>query len=218
MVHAVGIIADIVGSRDLEDRPAAQRAILQAFEYAQDNVPVKQDAWATVGDEFQVITATWQDALRLTLRVQVALPNALRLRFGIGEGQINTIGDSPTGLIQDGTAWLHARDAIQDVEQHQQHQDEALTGFRADDASLTAAVTAQLLMRDHIVARMKARERRLFAALLSGATQQDAAREEKISQAAVSQAVHRSGAIALLTADEVLQNQSAQAKEATSCS
>ena len=218
MVHAVGIIADIVGSRELEDRPAAQRAILKAFEHAQDSVPVEQDAWATVGDEFQVITATWQDALRITLRVQVALPDDLRLRFGIGEGQINTIGDSPTGPIQDGTAWLNARDAIEDVEQHQQHHDEALTGFRSDDASLTVAVTAQLLMRDHIVARMKARERRLFAALLAGATQQDAAREEKISQAAVSQAVHRSGAIALLTADDVLRNQSAQTKETTSCS
>lgn len=218
MVQAVGIIADIVGSRDLEDRPAAQRAILQAFERAQDSVPVEQEAWATVGDEFQVITATWQDALRMTLRVQVELPEELRLRFGIGVGQINTIGDSRAGPIQDGAAWLNARAAIEEVEQHQQHQDEVLTGFRSDDASLTAAVTAQLLMRDHIVARMKARERRLFAALLSGATQQEAAREEKISQAAVSQAVHRSGAIALLTADNVLQSQSAQAKESTTCS
>ena len=207
-----------MGSRDLEDRPAAQRAILQAFEHAQDSVPVEEEAWATVGDEFQVITATWQDALRMTLRVQVALPDDLRLRFGIGEGQINTIGDSPAGPIQDGTAWLNARAAIEEVEQHQQHQDEVLTGFRSEDASLTAAVTAQLLMRDHIVARMKARERRLFGALLAGSTQQDAARDEKISQAAVSQAVHRSGAIALLTADDVLQSQSDQAKEATSCS
>ena len=212
----LGIIADIVGSRDLEDRPAAQRAILQAFEHAQDSVPVEEEAWATVGDEFQVITATWQDALRMTLRVQVALPDDLRLRFGIGEGQINTIGDSPAGPIQDGTAWLNARAAIETVEQ-QQHDDEVLTGFRSEDASLTAAVTAQLLMRDHIVARMKARERRLFAALLSGATQRAAARRKDF-QAAVSQAVHRSGAIALLTADDVLQSQSDQAKEATSCS
>lgn len=218
MVQAVGIIADIVGSRDLQDRPAAQRAILRAFEHAQDSVPVEQEAWATVGDEFQVITATWQDALRITLRVQVALPEDLRLRFGIGEGHINTIGESPAGPIQDGTAWLNAREAIEEIAQHQQHHDVALTGFRSQDASLTAAVTAQLLMRDHIVARMKARERRLFAALLSGATQQEAARDEKISQAAVSQTVHRSGAIALLTADDLLQRQSVQPKEATSCS
>ena len=215
MVEAVGIIADIVGSRDLEDRPAAQRAILAAFEQAQAAVPTVQDAWATVGDEFQVITATWQEALRLTLRVQVSLPEGIRLRFGLGEGHINTVSNSEAGLIQDGTAWLNARDAIETIEQHQQRRDEVMTGFRSDDTSLAEAVTAQLLLRDHIVGRMKARERRLFAALLFGATQQEAAREEKISQAAVSQAVHRSGAMALLDADEALLRPSSDVKEAT---
>lgn len=215
MVEAVGIIADIVGSRDLEDRPAAQRAILTAFEQAQAAVPTLQDAWATVGDEFQVITATWQEALRLTLRVQVSLPEGIRLRFGLGEGHINTVSNSEAGPIQDGTAWLNARDAIETIEQHQQRRDEVMTGFRSDDTSLAEAVTAQLLLRDHIVGRMKARERRLFAALLFGATQQEAAREEKISQAAVSQAVHRSGAMALLDADEALLRPSSDVKEAT---
>lgn len=217
MVQAVGIIADIVGSRNLTDRPAAQRAILGAFEQAQAIVPATRDAWATVGDEFQVITATWQDALRMTLRVQVFLPEDLRLRFGIGDGQINTVDESELGPIQDGTAWLHARAAIEDIERQQHRRDDLLTSFRTDDPTLTVAVDAQLVMRDHIVARMKARERRLCAALLSGSTQQEAAREEGISQAAVSQALHRSGAMALLDADDVLQQHSTpeSKKEAT---
>ena len=64
---------------------------------------------------------------------------------------------------------------------------------------------------------MKARERRLCAALLAGATQQEAARDESISQAAVSQALHRSGAMALLDADDALHNHSTpkSTKEAT---
>ena len=217
MIQAVGIIADIVGSRDLTDRPAAQRAIMRAFEQAQAIVPATRDAWATVGDEFQLIAATWQDALRITLRVQVFLPDNLRLRFGIGEGHINTVDESELGPIQDGTAWLHARAAIEDIEQQQQRRDDLLTCFRTDDSALTSAINAQLVMRDHIIARMKARERRLCAALLAGATQQDAARQESISQAAVSQALHRSGAMALLDADDVLQHHhtSKATKEAT---
>jgi len=210
MSQAVGIIADIVGSRDLPDRPAAQQDILTAFEQAQTVISPIREAWATVGDEFQVITATWHDALRLTLRVQVLLPYDLRLRFGIGVGEINTIDDDESGLIQDGSAWLHARAAIEVVEELQQRRDEVLTGFRTDDEALVSAITAQLLMRDHIIGRMKARERRLFAALLQGSTQQEAARDEKISQAAVSQALHRSGAMALLVADDVLQSHTTQ--------
>lgn len=213
MNQAVGIIADIVGSRDLADRATAQRQILEAFDQAQSVVPTIQEAWATVGDEFQVITATWQEAVRITLRVHVALPAELRLRFGIGGGQIDTVGDSEVGPIQDGTAWLNARDAIENIEQQQQRRDEVLTGFRSEDTALTEAINAHLLLRDHIIGRMKARERRLFAALVFGATQQEAASEEKISQAAVSQALHRSGAMALLDADEVLQNFDDDAKE-----
>ena len=205
MIEAVGIIADIVGSRDLSDRQAAQRAILQAFEQTEASVPAVRQAWATVGDEFQLIAASWQDALRITMRVQVLLPENLRLRFGIGVGEINTVAEGEAGPIQDGTAWLNARQAIETSEAQQQRRDEVLTGFFSADPELTAAVSTQLVLRDHIVARMKARERRLFAALLTGATQQDAAREESISQAAVSQALHRSGAMALLDADAALE-------------
>ncbi|HEY4534915.1 MAG TPA: SatD family protein [Enteractinococcus sp.] len=205
MKQTVGIIADIVGSRDLTDRTAAQGAIMNAFEQAEASVATIRQAWATVGDEFQLIAATWQDALRITMRVQLFLPEDLRLRFGIGVGQINTVDDGPTGPIQDGTAWWNARQAIETIEEQQQRREEILTGFLAEDSELTTAVTTQLVMRDHIVARMKARERRLLAALLTGATQQDAARAEKVSQAAVSQALHRSGAMALLDADAALQ-------------
>lgn len=207
MEHAVGIIADIVGSRQLSDRAAAQRTILESFQKADDDVPALRPAWATVGDEFQLVAGTWQDALRITLRVHILLPEGLRLRFGVGVGQINTIHDSAAGPIQDGTAWLNARAAIESIEASQQRRDDMLTGFIADDPGLTTAVAGQLTLRDHILDRMKARERRLFGALLFGATQQEAATAEKISQAAVSQALYRCGAMALLDADATLRAQ-----------
>lgn len=65
-------------------------------------------------------------------------------------------------------------------------------------------MNTQLVLGDHILSRLKARERRLCSTLLLGATQQQAARKEGISQAAVSQALHRSGAMALLDADAML--------------
>lgn len=204
MKHAVGIIADIVGSRDMPDRPAAQRAITEAFEQVEAVVPSIRSAWATVGDEFQLIAATWQDAVRITVRMQTLLAEDTQLRFGIGAGEMNTIEEGEAGPIQDGSAWLHARAAIEDVEQRQQHRVDLSSGFRCDDAERTRAVNTQLILGDHIVARMKARERRLCGALLLGATQQQAAGNERISQAAVSQALHRSGAMALLEADAML--------------
>lgn len=204
MMQAVGIIADIVDSREMVDRSAGQRAITDAFAEAETAVSPIRPAWATVGDEFQVIVATWQDSLRLTLRMQALLPDGIQLRYGIGAGQINTIEQGESGPIQDGTAWLHARAAIDEVEERQQRRDDVMSGFCSDDVDLATAVRTQLMVRDHVLGRMKARERRLLSALLFGATQQEAARNERISQAAVSQTLHRSGAMALLDVDDML--------------
>ncbi|NLZ97506.1 MAG: hypothetical protein GX920_01615 [Micrococcus sp.] len=204
MMQAVGIIADIVDSREMVDRSAGQRAITDAFAEAETAVSPIRPAWATVGDEFQVIVATWQDSLRLTLRMQALLPDGIQLRYGIGAGQINTIEQGESGPIQDGTAWLSARAAIDEVEARQQRRDDVMSGFCSDDVDLATAVSAQLMVRDHVLGRMKARERRLLSALLFGATQQEAARNERISQAAVSQTLHRSGAMALLDVDDML--------------
>lgn len=204
MMQAVGIIADIVDSREMVDRSAGQRAITAAFAEAETAVSPIRPAWATVGDEFQVIVTTWQDSLRLTLRMQALLPDGIQLRYGIGAGQINTIEQGESGPIQDGTAWLHARAAIDEVEECQQRRDDVMSGFCSDDVDLATAVRTQLMVRDHVLGRMKARERRLLSALLFGATQQEAARNERISQAAVSQTLHRSGAMALLEVDDML--------------
>ena len=204
MMQAVGIIADIVDSREMADRSAGQRAITDAFAEAETAVSPIRPAWATVGDEFQVIVATWQDSLRLTLRMQALLPDGIQLRYGIGAGQINTIEQGESGPIQDGTAWLNARAAIDEVEARQQRRDDVMSGFCSDDVDLATAVSAQLMVRDHVLGRMKARERRLLSALLFGVTQQEAARNERISQAAVSQTLHRSGAMALLDVDDML--------------
>src|SRR5699024_2043010 len=204
MMQAVGIIADIVDSREMVDRSAGQRAITDAFAEAETAVSPIRPAWATVGDEFQVIVTTWQYSLRLTLRMQALLPDGIQLRYGIGAGQINTIEQGESGPIQDGTAWLHARAAIDEVEERQQRRDDVMSGFCSDDVDLATAVRTQLMVRDHVLGRMKARERRLLSALLFGATQQEAARDERISQAAVSQTLHRSGAMALLEVDDML--------------
>src|SRR5699024_12335412 len=99
-----------------------------------------------------------------------------QLRFGVGAGEINTIGEGEVGLSQDGSAWPHDGAAIEDVEQRQQHRADISYGFRYDDAELATTVNIQLVLGDHILSRLKTRERRLCRTLLLGATQQQAAR------------------------------------------
>jgi hypothetical protein len=199
MADSYAVIVDIVGSRRLDDRGSAQRAIRSAFDDADTPFPSEKAIWATAGDEFQVRYARLADALGAVALVQLTLPDGLDCRYGIGRGDSRVVEDRDDGQpIQDGSAWYHARDAIDEAHRLADHGHPfARTWFSCDDTLLTAAVDAWLLQRDQVVHRMKARERRLAAGLLQGRTQAELASQEGISQSAVSQSLQRSGASAL---------------------
>ena len=83
MVAAV--IADIVGSRELEDRVAAQRALDAALaDLAAAGPRAVRAMLPTVGDELQGVYPDLAGALTATLLLQLTLPEAIELRFGIG--------------------------------------------------------------------------------------------------------------------------------------
>ncbi|MDO4259659.1 MAG: SatD family protein [Actinomycetaceae bacterium] len=198
------VLADIVGSRQLADRAAAQEEFLAALRRASDGLALTQMPWATTGDEFQLVAADLATAVNVTLRAHLILPEGRDLRFGIGAGSAKPLNpDQPTG-IQDGSAWWSAREAIDHVHAME---DSGLswlrTGWRAGedtniDHALVASVNAALTLRDHIIARLKPKERRITAGLLFGRTQVEIAKEERSSQSAISQTFHRCGGAALL--------------------
>ena len=199
MTHTVALIVDIAGSRDLPRRADAQDAMRAVFARADRRFLPQESLWATVGDEFQARYPDLGAALGATALVQLALPDGIDCRFGLGVGEAIEIEPaSGGGSIQDGSAWWRAREAIEMAHRLQDRgQPNVRTWLVGDDAAQTSVIDALLLQRDHTIARMKARERRLAAGWLEGRTQKDLATEERIAQSAVSQTLHRSGAIAL---------------------
>lgn len=198
----LALIVDIVGSRELDDRERAQSSIMHAFHRADEVFPADTPLWATVGDEFQALYADIGAALGATALARLVLPDGVDCRFGLGHGEVRDITVADGGRpIQDGSAWWSAREAIETARRHESHGHPYLrTWFSSgadDPAHQVAAINAVLLQRDQAISRMKARERRLAAALLAGRPQHDIAREEGISQPAVSQNLQRSGATAL---------------------
>lgn len=199
MNTVVAVIIDIVRSRALADRVAAQRTLRAVFADADRVVSPVQELWPTVGDEFQTIYAQLPDALRATALVRLTLPDGIDCRFGLGIGDVTQV--EPTGVgggIQDGSAWWNAREAITTVHGRQRHgHPYARTWFVGGDQASEAVVNAYLLNRDQVLSRMKSRERRWAAGLFSGQGQAEIARTEGVSQPAVSQNLQRSGATAL---------------------
>jgi hypothetical protein len=198
-VKQVGVITDIVRSRDLANRSEGQASIHRCFEEAHRIVRPVEPLWATAGDEFQSVYATVEQAVTVTMLVRTLLPDDVDCRFGLGRGEIRHIEGGGQGhTIEDGPAWWSARDAISSVHRMQDHGQRYLrTWFAGEAQDQPEFVNAFLASRDHLLSRMKARERRIAAAYLFGQTQSEIARAERMSQSAVSQGLRRSGATAL---------------------
>ncbi|HET8957477.1 MAG TPA: SatD family protein [Microcella sp.] len=202
---SIALIIDIVGSRQLSDRPAAQRAIHDAFAVAAADAEVVEPLWATVGDEFQAVFPRVRDALRVTSLMRLVFPDAIDCRFGLGSGDVRRLDAGRGAPIYDGSAWYHARGALDEVDQRSRNAPGLRTWFHSDDATEVALVTSHLILRDHLIDGMSGRERRLAAGALRGEPQQRLAESEGITQSAVSQNLRRSGAAALIAAHRALE-------------
>ena len=214
MTLRYAVIADIVGSRTLTNRAEAQRIYEAALGDASEGLALLQAPYPTVGDEFQAVAYTLEDALLLTLRAQLLLPPQLQLRFGIGAGRIEEFSSgvyrqaparsrgSESAQLQDGSAWWAARAAINRAHDVQDSSNPFIRTWFMAHASVESAfprhcqtcINALLSLRDHAILKLSARHRRITAALLLGKTQVEIARAEKLSQQAISDFARGTGA------------------------
>ena len=201
----IAVIADMVGSRRLSDRAEAQRVLDETIARVDEQLILPHEPLRpTVGDEQQGVYETLDDALASLLLVQLALPDGIECRFGLGVGPVGTFA-SAGGELQDGPGWWAAREAIETVHAKQQRAaPSARTWVVAspdEDAGVHTAVrhaNAYLLARDQIVGAMNGRTRRFTVGRCLGVTQRDLAKAEGVTQPAVSQSLANAGASAVI--------------------
>ena len=204
MTLRYAVIADIVGSRTLTNRADAQRIFEAALERASEGLALLQAPYPTVGDEFQAVAYTLEDALLLTLRAQLLLPPQLQLRFGIGAGRIEEFasGVHRQAPARGRGAESAARAAINRAHDVQDSSNPFIRTWFMAHASVESefsshcqtCINAMLSLRDHSILKLSARHRRITASLLLGKTQVEIARVEKLSQQAISDFARGTGA------------------------
>lgn len=210
----VAVTADIIGSRRIPDRDAAQALLDDAIRRVEDAGPrAVRRLRPTVGDEQQAVYETLDAALGSLLLLQLALPDGIALRFGVGVGAIGSV-DSVAGGIPDGPGWWAARAAIERVHAMQQRAVPTARTWVAADAAESAEVhdavrraNIALLGRDALVVAMSERARRLTYGRCLGVTQRELAAAEEITQSAVSQALGHAGAPAIIEGFRLLGEQ-----------
>jgi hypothetical protein len=204
----IAVIVDVSKSRTHPDRSKLQASIERAFAEVNALVQAEQPIEPTVGDEFQGVYRELSTALRATLLARLQLPEGVDCRFGLGRGEVATVGSGVVGSVQDGSAWWTARKAIDEARKHEYSKLSFVrTWYRSADpadADGEMLVNAYLLGRDQLVSAMNPRARRLLRGQLLGHTQAQLAVEEGITQSAVSQNLARSGANAVVAGDALL--------------
>ena len=185
----VALLADLVRSRE-GDRRESHAIVLDAIEETNANVPQLDALRVTIGDELQGVYATLGDALAASFRLRGLLWGAVDIRFGLGGGDVSVV-DEARG-IQEGSAWIRAREAINAVEA--KSREPGFAGLRTairdgrDAASPLAEPLAHLV--DVHIASLSDDTRGSLAALLEGLSNQDAARRLRITPSANSQRVN----------------------------
>lgn len=209
---AFTLIGDLVGSREIEDRKRLQRRLAAALGEMNDVLEPRIPLEATIGDEFQGCFDSPAAAARASLMVRLELLRSAQVdsRYGLGVGEIEVFSRRKP-LSQDGPGWWAARDAVDRAQALASNPQTSFIrtffvtrafGFsEAEEASLNAF----LLCRDEIVDRMKQSSRnRLYGAMRQW-SQARIADEEGTTQGAISQSLSRSGAFAILAAQDSLE-------------
>lgn len=194
----VALIADVIGSRRQGNRDEVQRSAEAALDRIAEAVPPAEPFRATVGDEFQAVYASRNEALRATLFAGLLPPQDSLLRFGLGEGEMGPVPSATSSHIQDGPGWWHAREAVERVENQQSRFPFLRSWYVSAVPWQDTPVNAYLLTRDQLVAGLSVRARDYARGVAKGDSQKAVAAEYGVSQPAVSKLLRDSGAHAVV--------------------
>lgn len=194
------VIGDVVGSRQAASRSRLQDRLDRSL--ASINVFMKpiQPMTPTIGDEFQGMFATIEEAIEASFRLRVELMGKVDVRIGIGWGSLRTQDPSRTPFGQDGPCWWRAREALEELartERSNQEPHSLRTVCRAGTTQ-EAAYNAILVLRDQLLSAMDDHDATILRMLIGGASQQDAAESLGLNKSSISRRMQSHGLAALL--------------------
>ncbi len=189
----IAIIGDLVRSRDLGARDDVQKQLKVALE---DISETYQDQLAssftiTLGDEFQGLLKEPQMLLRILFEIKSRI-HPVKVRFGVGLGEITTEIDPLQSIGADGPAYHVARSMIGEVKREETGKHSRATdimlGRSLKDERLTAVNAGLTLMHFMEVGWTDKQRDNIIDSLLKGLNQSEIADQRGLYQSTI----HRS--------------------------
>lgn len=202
------LIGDVIRSRAHPRQAAMLGHLRDGLDQVNRQIPARQPLESTIGDEFQGLYETLDEALRANLLLPLYLEGRLEVRVGIGRGRIEVLspGTAPRG--QSGPAWWLAREAIDEVKGLVKGWPAGIRSrFRSENEDDGGLVNAFLVCQDQIVSRMDDVDARIAIGMLAGARQKDLEERLQITQSTISTRARLNGPAALVRAYESLRQE-----------
>lgn len=185
------VIGDIIQSKQLLDRAGVQarlaealRAVNRSYEAA-----LASDGTITLGDEFQCLLSTPVPAFDLVEEIQRRM-HPVRLRFGIGVGEITTPISRRLAIGADGPAYHYARAMLERMKESERGRERAkeellfYSGAPADGILNAAALLLRQVEREWT----EQQREKISLYLQTGETQEKIAARLGVSQSSVNRA------------------------------
>lgn len=200
MTHKyAAIVGDVIASRHAGDREQLQQKLEAALDAVNGIHEPVQALAMTIGDEFQGLFATMEDAVDVTLRLRLALMGDVETRCGLGWGELELVTERPP-FGQDGPCWWRAREAIGAVERSESSNAvprTIRTLVRTGDET-EAMLNSYLVGRDHIISGWDETDYTVASLFTEGWSQARIADDVGLSQSSVSRRLQGHGILAVL--------------------
>lgn len=148
----IAVIGDLVRSRQLEGRDDVQKHLKSVLKDINETYQeeLASSFTITLGDEFQGLLKVPQPLLRILFEIKDNL-YPVKVRFGVGLGEITTDIDPSQSLGADGPAYHAARSMISEVKREEKGKraraTDIMLGRSGKDECLTAVNAGLTLMR-----------------------------------------------------------------------
>jgi len=191
----------MVGSRQAPDRVELQREMEKVL--GEVNRVAGGDPTFTIGDEFQARFPTVGDAVEASTQLHLRSMGLIRLRIGIGWGELVAEDPTRSPFGQDGPCWWRARDAIESVDRSSTGRGPELRTAIRTESALDPLLNGYLVLRDTLLSGFDEIDAQIAIGLFDGLSQTELARRLGRNKSSVSRRAKTHGILALVEARRI---------------
>lgn len=190
----VAVIGDIKSSKHLDNRRAIQSCLKEVLDAVNDEYrdELASKFMITLGDEFQGLLKTGAAAVFIVDKIEREM-HPVKLRFGIGVGEITTDINAGMPLGADGPAYYNARKIINELKASEKKKMESKVNVKIEvqnHAEISELINTVFSLLTTIKETWTSRQVEIINVYLEcGGTQEDAARVLQINQSNVQKAL-----------------------------